>query len=151
MINESRNPVSDTRTVINERSKNVTEVVSELKEEFKEFAGTRFAILRTEMTAKLRNIRMAAPALVIGLVLLWTAWLAFTGFLVCILAEAFSPRPWDFVVSFLVVAVGYAIVGGVAAQMAWRRLKETSLKPEVTMRVLEQDRVWLRTEARTQL
>lgn len=151
MINEGRNTVADSRTAINERAKTVTEVVAELKEELKEFAGTRFAILRTEMTAKLQKIRMATPMLVIGVGLLGTAWLAFTGFLVCIVAEVFWPRPWAFVVAFLIVAVGYAIVGGVAAQIAWKRLKATSLKPEVTMRVLEQDRVWMQTEVRTQL
>ena len=150
MINEAHSTVADTRTVINERARTVTEVVTELKEEFEGFARTRLEILRAEMTAKLQQLRMTTPLLVVGVTLLGTAWLAFTGLLVCIVAEAFWPSPWAFVIGFLAVTVGYAIVGGVAARIAVKRLKETSLKPEVTMRVLEQDRVWLQAEARTQ-
>jgi len=137
--------------VINAHAKNVPEVIADLKEEFKEFAGTRLAILRSEMTAKLQTWKMATPMLLIALVLLWTAWLAFSGFLICIIAQAFSGRAWALVISFIIVAVFYGIVGGVALLVAWKQLKETGMKPEHTVRVLEQDRIWLQTEARTQL
>lgn len=151
MISDYPKTVPETRTVINSHAKTVAEVVADLKEELKEFLNTRLGILRAEMTSKLQRIKMATPMLVIGLVLLWTAWLAFTAFLVCIIAQAFLPSSWAYVLSFIIVAFGYGIAGGVAASIALKGLKETGLKLERTLRVLQQDRVWLQTEAKTQI
>lgn len=137
--------------MINEQAKTVPEAITDLKEELQEFLSTRVAMLRSEMAAKLQTWKMAAPTLVIGLVLLWTAWLAFTGFLICIIAEAFGASSWAIVLSFVIVAVLYGIVGSVVVLFAWKQLKETGVKPTRTMDVLEQDRIWLQTEARTQL
>ena len=135
----------------NVHSKTVPEAIAELRDELKEFIGTRVAMLRSELSDKLRTIRMAAPVVVVGLVILWTAWLLFTGFLVCIIAQAFAPNPWAYSISFILVSVLYAIVGGAAAYMGWKQLRESGLKPERTIRVLEQDRIWLQTEAKSQL
>jgi len=135
----------------NGSTKSIPEVVEELKEELQEFITTRFAMLRAEFDEKLTSFKMAAPVLAIGLVLLGSAWLVLTGFLVCIIAQAFAPSPWNFTVAFLVIGVLYAIVGGAAAYLAWQQLKEKGVKPERTIRVLKQDGVWLQTEAKTQL
>ena len=151
MINDYPKSVPDTRTVITEHAKSVGEVVADLKEELQEFANTRLGILRSEMSRKLERIKLATPMLVVGVVMLWTAWLVLTGFLVCIIGEAFSPSRWAYAASFILVAVCYGIVGGVATTIAWKNLKETGLKPERTLRVLQQDRVWLQTEAKTQI
>jgi VIT1/CCC1 family predicted Fe2+/Mn2+ transporter len=137
--------------VNNAYPKTVPEVLNELKEELKEFLTTRVAMLRSEMGEKLQKLKIAAPMLVIGLLLLITAWLVFTGFLVTIIAQAFLPNPWAYVLSFIIVAAIYAIVGGAAAMSGWKQLKQTGLKPERTIRVLEQDRIWIQTEAKTQL
>ncbi len=131
--------------------KTVPEVLTELKEELKEFLTTRVAMLRLEMGEKLHKIKVAAPMLVVGLLLLITAWLVFTGFLVTIIAQAFLPSPWAYVLSFIIVVALYAIAGGVAAMSGWKQLKQAGLKPERTIRVLEQDRIWIQTEAKTQL
>jgi VIT1/CCC1 family predicted Fe2+/Mn2+ transporter len=137
--------------VINGHAKTVPEAIAELKDELKDFISTRVEMLRSEMSEKLRVVKMAAPALLVGVLLLLTAWLVFTGFLVAIIAQAFAPSPWAYTLSFVLVAVLYAIVGGAAAYTGWRGLRETSVKPERTIRVLEQDRIWLQTEAKTQL
>lgn len=131
--------------------KSVQETLLDLKDELKDFLSTRVAMLRAEMSEKLRIVKMAAPTLVVGLFLLLTAWFVFTGFLIVIIAQAFMPSPWAYTLSFVLVAVLYAIVGGAAAYMAWRRLKTMSLKPERTIRVLEQDRIWIQREAKTQV
>ena len=151
MSNGNLKTIPDTRTVINSHAKTVADVIAELKQELKEFAATRAGIFRSEMTSKLQTVKMATPLLITGLALLWTAWLAFTGFLVCMIARVFWPSSWAFGIAFIIVALLYAIVGGFAAAMAVNRLKKTSLKPERTLRVLEQDRIWLQTEAKTQL
>ena len=139
------------RTVVTEHASTVGEVVSELKQEIKEFVSTRATMLRSEMEEKLRTIKMAAPTLLVGLFVLLTAWFVFTGFLVAIIAQAFMPSPWAYSLSFVIVAALYAIVGGAAAYLGWRQLRATSMKPERTMHVLEQDRIWLQTEAKSQL
>ncbi len=136
--------------MINGHAKTVPEAIAELKDELKDFISTRVEMLRSEMSEKLSAFKMAAPALLVGVLLLLTAWLVFTGFLVAIIAQAFAPHPWAYALSFVLVAVLYAIVGGAAAYMGWRGLRATGVKPERTIRVLEQDRIWLQTEAKTQ-
>lgn len=129
----------------------ITDVMEELKEELKEFVGTRLAMLRSELNDKFQSFKMAAPVLTIGITLLGTAWLVFTGFLVCIIAQAFAPNPWDYAISFILVSVLYAIVGGLSAYVGWQQLKENGVKPERTIRVLQQDRIWLQAEGKSQL
>ena len=135
----------------NGHTKPIAEVIDELRHELIEFVSTRFAMLEAEFDEKVTSFKMAAPVLVIGMLLLGSAWLALTGFLVSIIAQAYAPNPWALTLSFLTVAVLYAIVGGAAAYMAWKQLKEKGVKPERTIRVLKEDRQWLQKEARTQL
>lgn len=146
-----RNPSPEIGTVVSEQAKTIGDVISELKEELQEFIGTRAEMLRSEMGEKLRVIRMAAPVMFIGVLLLISAWLAFTGFLISIIVQAFMPNPWAYTVSFLIVSVLYLIVGGSAAYLGWRQLRATGMKPERTIHVLAQDRVWLQAEVKSQL
>ena len=132
-------------------TKSVTEVMENLKEELKEFVTTRLAMLRSELNDKYQSFKMAAPVLTIGFAMLGTAWLLFTGFLVCIIAQAFAPSPWDYAISFILVTVLYAIVGGLVAYLAWRQLKQKGVKPERTIRVLQEDRIWLQAEGKSQI
>ena len=134
----------------NGNHKPVQEVITDLKEELKEFLNTRFAMLRAEMTEKANNIRMVAPVLLIGVGLLLTAWVTFTG-LVIVLVAHLVPGPWAYVISFAIVTFAYGAIGAASAMYAWGKLKHTGVKPERTIRVLEQDRVWLQAEAKTQV
>jgi hypothetical protein len=151
VLSENTRDIPDIKTVVNTHVKTVADVVSDLKTELQEFLSTRVAMLRSELGAKLETVKTAMPMLVVGLLLLVTAWLAFTGFLIAIIAEALEPRPWAYVVSSLIVAFIYALVGSVAAMVAWKKMNATGVKPERTIRMLEQDRIWLQTEAKTQL
>lgn len=127
-------------------TKSVAEVISDLKVEVQEFISTRVAMLRAEMQENLRTFKLAAPTLIIGLVLLWTAWLLLTGFLVAVIGIAFQPNPWAYVFSLLIVGVGYLILGGMAAMGAWKRMTEKGLKPKRTIHVLQQDKLWIQAE-----
>jgi hypothetical protein len=139
--NTNAKTVPDIRTVVTEHARTMGDVISELKEELKEFVNTRATMLRCEMGEKLRTIKVAAPTLVVGLLVLLTAWFVFTGFLVAIVAQAFVPSPWAYTLSFVIVAALYAMMGGAAAYMGWRQLRATRMKPERTLHVLEQDRI----------
>jgi uncharacterized membrane protein YqjE len=132
-------------------AKSVADAIAELREDLQEFVTTRVMMLRSELREKLRMIRMAAPTMFIGILLLAFAALLFTGFLVCIIAQVFMPSPWAYSLSFVLVSVLYAVVGGAAAYLGWKQLRATGIKPERTIHVLKQDRVWLQTEAKSQL
>jgi len=131
-------------------TKSLPEVVNDLKAEFKDFVATRLAMLRSEMSAKLSALKEAVPALIAGFALLWIGGLLFTGFLVTVIAMAFSTA-WGWAWAFLIVAAAYLLLGGMLAAAGLGKLKKTKLVPERTLRVLKQDEVWLQTEARTQI
>jgi len=131
-------------------TKTIPEIVSDLKTELKDFIATRVAMLRSEMGEKWSRVKVALPSLMLGLAVLWTAWLLFTGVLVTLIGNAFD-SPLRYVYSLLIVFGAYLLPGGMLASSALRRLRQTSLKPERTLRTLKQDEVWLQTEAKTQV
>lgn len=125
--------------------------VSEVKEEFKQFAETRIAMLQAEMKEKMALIKASAPMLAIGAVMGGVAFLVLTGALICLIRMAFGQSPWAWFYSFLIVGVVYAVFGGMAAFMGYQNLTKNGLTPERTIKVLKDDKVWLQNEARTQL
>lgn len=136
--------------MINLPAKTLPELMTELKDELKEFAATRVAMLRAEIREKGQSVKLAAPGIVAGLLLLVTAWLLFTAFLVSAIASAFE-TPWKYPIALAIVALLYSLVGSIVLAVGWSRIKANSLKPERTLRVLKQDQIWLQTEVKTQL
>ncbi len=126
-------------------------VVSELKDELKEFVNTRMAMLQSELKEKLSAWKMALPTIVLGLVLLGTAWLLLTGAIVAAIYVAFAGNPFAAAIALAIIGVVYAVGGGLAATFALRELKENSPVPKRTMKVLKDDQLWIRNEARVQL
>jgi len=125
--------------------------VNEVKEEFKQFAETRIAMLQAEMKEKVATIKASAPMLAIGAVLGIAAFMVMTGALICLIRMAFGASPWAWFFAFLIVGVLYAIGGGVAFFLGYQNITKSGLAPERTMQVLKEDKVWLQNEARTQL
>jgi hypothetical protein len=136
--------------VTSESSKTLPELIAEVKDELKDFVATRLAMLRAEIRDKLASIKLAAPGLIAGLVLVATGWLLFTAFLVCAIANVFGNMMWKYPIAFLIVAALYSIGGFIAITFAWQQIKETRVKPEHTIRVLKEDQIWLQTEVKTQ-
>lgn len=132
-------------------TKSIAEVLADLKVELLEFVSTRIAMLQSEVAENLRSLKLAAPALVAGLILLGTAWLLFTGFLVGMIGIAFEPSPWAYVLSLIVVAVAYSMLGGLMAVRAWKRITEKGITPRRTINVLQQDKIWIQAETKAQL
>ena len=131
--------------------KSVPEIIADLKAELQDFVSTRVAIVRAELNENLRHIKMAAPLLAGGLAIAWTAWLVFTALLVMVIGGAFLPKPWAYPLAMLIVAVLYLILGGMMAMAGWKHFTKKSLKPERTIRVLQQDKLWIQEESRAQL
>lgn len=128
--------------------KTMSEIADEVKEELKDFIGTRAAMFVAEMREKMRTVKMAAPAILIGLALLWVSLLVLTACLVCAVALAFPSTGLQYIWALLIVGVGYLAIGGLMAWLAWRRIAENGIVPERTIRVLKQDQIWLETEAK---
>ena len=134
-----------------ENGRSLAAVISELKEEFKEFVSTRLAMLRSEMREKASDWKRAAPMLVIGAVLLLTAGLLLTGAICAAIYVAFEGNPWAAFLALIITCFGYAVFGGIAALAAIKTLQETGIAPKRTMRVLKDDQIWISNEARAQL
>ena len=126
-------------------------VINELKDEIKEFLQTRFQMLRSEMQEKLSSIKTAAPLLAAAVLFLLTAFLLFTLFLVSIIAVAFEGNPYAYALAFAIVTVFWSIVGGICAWLGVRELSAQGLAPKRTIKVLQDDKIWIQGEARSQL
>lgn len=136
--------INDVHTV---NGKTITEVLQDFKNEIGTFLSTRFQLLQEEMSAKGTAIKASLPMIVVGALFLATAWFLFTAAIVVVIANAFPSNPWAYAISCAMVAVLYAVIGGIAASMGMGRLTKQGLKPEKTIRVLQEDKIWLQTES----
>lgn len=127
--------------------KSIADVLHEFKNEFSTFVATRLQMLQEEMKQKASAFKSALPLIVIGVLFLATAWFLFTGAIVAAIVIGLPGNPWAYVIAFGAVALVYGIVGLVLAMMGKSAFSKASFKPEKTMRVLQDDKVWLQTEA----
>jgi uncharacterized membrane protein YqjE len=141
----------NTHRTVGDRDRSIAEVLNDFKTEFKDFLNTRLQMLRAEMSEKAAAYKIAAPAIAIGGVFMVVGFLVLTGALVSGIAWGFSGQPWAYFVAFCIVTVLYLLVGGVALGYGVRSIKSAGIAPERTMKVLKDDQVWLKTEARTQV
>jgi uncharacterized membrane protein len=136
---------------VNFNGRSLAGVANEVKDELKDFVQTRIAMLKAELGEKVRAIKSAMPMLATGFIVLGTAFLLFTLSLVGLLAVAFQGNPFRWFLSFLIVAVLYSIIGGMAAAFGMKELRAQGMMPKKTIKVLKEDQLWLRQEARTQV
>jgi uncharacterized membrane protein YqjE len=137
--------------VANGNERSLAAVVSELKDELKEFVTIRVQMFKSEMKDKVSSLKMAAILIAGGLFLGITAWFVLTAALISIIAVAFLPSPYAYFLAFAIVGIVYLLVGTILASFALRELRQRGLMPERTIRVLKQDQVWLQSEARQQV
>jgi hypothetical protein len=129
----------------------IAEILNDFKEELKQFSQTRFEMLRSEMKEKLSAWKGAVPAIAIAAMMALGAFGAFTAALIAALALAFEPRPWAYAASAAIVFLLYTIIGVAAGAYGYRSITTAGMAPEKTLRVLQEDKVWLTTEARSQV
>jgi len=127
--------------------KNISDVLHDFKNELSTFIATRVQMLQEEMRQKMAAMKAALPMIVIGAVFLLTAWLLITAGLVTVIATAMQGMPWAYPIAFGIVAVLYLIFGGILAMMGMSAMRKQGLKPEKTIKVLQEDKLWLQTEA----
>ncbi|MGE0406654.1 MAG: phage holin family protein, partial [Candidatus Korobacteraceae bacterium] len=107
-------------------------------------------LMMSELRDKASAWKNNLPLIAAGILLLATAWLLFTGMLVAAVFVAFVGNPYAWAIALAIVALAYSILGGIAVLFAYRGLSETGLFPRRTMEVLQQDREWIRQEARSE-
>ena len=125
-------------------------IAAEMKEELKEFVQTRIEILKQELREKAARLKIAAPLVAVGLLLLGTAYLLITLSLVAAISAAFANSAYRWFFGFIIVGFAWALLGGVAAYFAKRELELKTLAPTRTIEVLKGDKVWLQREVKNQ-
>ncbi|HLZ43740.1 MAG TPA: phage holin family protein [Candidatus Sulfotelmatobacter sp.] len=131
--------------------RNIAEVLTDIKEELKEFVQTRVAMLKAEVQEKVQTIKTAAPLAVLALVLLGTAYLLFTLALVALVMAFLPDNQYRWCIAFAAIAVLWTIIGGIAAYFAKRELEVKGLLPKRTIEVLKGDKVWVQAEVKNQI
>ena len=128
--------------------KPIAAVLAETKEELKNFVQTRVAILKAELSDKVKSWKAVIPMAVIGAVLLLTAWFAITFTLVALLSVLFQPSPFAWVFGGAIVSLVYLAIGAILGVSAVNRIKAVQMVPTRTLEVLKQDQIWIQKETK---
>jgi uncharacterized membrane protein YqjE len=129
--------------------KSIATILSETKDELKQFVTTRVNILKAEMDEKISRLKAVIPLAVVAALFLVSGWMVFTFALIALLQTLFLPSVYAWLWASLIVTAVYLLVGAIAGWLAYSEIKATSLTPTRTLKVLQQDQVWIQNEART--
>ena len=129
--------------------KPIATILSETKDELKQFVTTRVNILKAEMDEKISRIKTVIPLAIVAALFLLSGWMVMTFALIALLHALFMPGLYAWLWASLIVTAFYMVVGGIAGWLAYSEIKATSLTPTRTLKVLQQDQVWIQNEART--
>lgn len=138
----------DTRYV-DTNGRSLAEVISEIKDEVKEFVQTRASMFVAEMREKISNSKTGAIYAGIALVLGWMGLLMLSVALAALVAVAFWGSPYAWFFGFLIVGLLWTIMAAMLAIAALRQFRD--LAPKRTIQVLKEDKIWLQNEARNQI
>lgn len=131
--------------------KPLAQLLSEFKDELKEFAATRIEMLQSEMREKLLVASTALQALVVGAVLAIIAALLLCVALVALVAMLLGGGVGAWAAAFAIVGFSFLLIGGAAFAFGiWRLKARGGLKPERTLHMLKQDQIWLQKETRNE-
>lgn len=123
-------------------------ILGDMKSELQEFAHIRIELLKRELQEKAAAVKAAIPGVVIGATFLGTAVLLFSLALVALVAMAFGGNSYKWFFAFLIVAIFWSMIGGIALFLAKQRVTKEPMVPQKTMTVLKDDKVWLKKETR---
>ena len=129
--------------------KSIATILSETKDELKQFVTTRVNMLKAEMDEKISRLKAVIPLAVVAALFLVSGWMVFTFALIALLHALFLPSTYAWLWAGLIVTAVYLLIGGIAGWLAYSEIKATSLTPTRTLKVLQQDQVWIQNEART--
>jgi len=128
--------------------KSIGAVLAETKEELKNFVQTRLAILKAELSGKIKSWKALIPLAITAALVLLTAFFAVTFTLVALLAALFQPRPLAWFFGGAIVSLLYLAIGAVLGLIAINRIKAVQMVPTRTLEVLKQDQIWIQKETK---
>jgi uncharacterized membrane protein YqjE len=131
-----------------ENGRRVAEILSDMKDEFVEFAQTRVSMLRAELLTARDKVKAAIPVAVAAVIFLSTAFLLLTGALVGLILAAFPHSIYRWFIACLIVGLLWGIVGALAAFAVVRTFKGRNMIPTRTLEVLKRDKLWIQSEVR---
>ena len=129
--------------------KSIATILAETKDELKQFVTTRVNILKAEMDEKISRIKSVIPLAIVAVLFLLSGWMVLTFALIALLHALFVPSLYAWLWASLIVTAVYMAVGAIAGWLAYSEIKATNLTPTRTLKVLQQDQVWIQNEART--
>jgi uncharacterized membrane protein YqjE len=127
--------------------KNLAELISEIRDEVKEFVTTRVRMIRTELRESIGAVRIAVPLALIALGFIVIASLVFTAACITLVASAFVGTPYAWFYGFIIIGCLWVMFAGIAGFFAYNHFKE--IFPRRTIQVIKADKVWLQREARS--
>jgi hypothetical protein len=128
--------------------KSIGAVLAETKEELKNFIQTRLAILKAELSEKIKSWKAVIPLAVAAALVLLTTFFTITFTLVALLAGLFQPRPLAWFYGGVIVSLFYLAVGAGLGLIALNRIKAVQMVPTRTLEVLKQDQIWIQKETK---
>jgi uncharacterized membrane protein YqjE len=131
--------------------RDLTALLSEMKDELKDVIQTRVAMFKMELQEKIAILKSAAPLAVAGILLLGTAYLLLTLALVGLVLAAFPDNPYRWAIAFAAVGVLWLIMGSAAAYFAYREFQLKGLMPKRTVEMLKEDKQWIQQEVKNQI
>lgn len=145
------NTIPRNQDIRENHDRSLASVIAEIKDELKEFAGTRFTMLKTEISEDAKRLKVALPLAAVAVIFLLTAYLLITLALVCLVAALLHHTDFHWVFAFVIMGVLWGILGGTCAFLAKRELELRRILPGKTIGVLKGDKVWLEKEARNEI
>lgn len=139
--------VSNRNEVAGNHHRGLRELIHELLAELKQFADTRFEIVKSELQETLSSLKIAAPLALLTLMFFFVGFLVLTGAAVALVAHAFAGSPWAWFLAMVIVGVLWSIFGGISAFFAYNAIRSKGQFPKRTVEVLKADKLWLQTEA----
>jgi uncharacterized membrane protein YqjE len=116
-----------------------TELLGQLASHSASLVRDEIELARQEIREKLQSLSSGAITFVAGVALLWIAALTLCAAAVIGLSVYMGPG-----IAALVTGAVLVVIGGGITYFGFRQLKNTSLKPDRTIRSLKEDREWLK-------
>lgn len=134
---------ADARVVEGARAEpSLGELFKELAQESSTLIKQEIGLARAEMRDSVRTLTRGAVLLAAGGGLLLVGLLALTAFLIVALGDALE----NYWLAALIVGVVYALLGGALLMRGKSGLQANELKPEQTIRSLQEDKRWAQSE-----
>lgn len=126
-------------------------IIAEIKDEMKSFITTRVQMVKTELMEAMGALKIAVPLAGMAIIMGATAFLLLSLAVVAAVAIAFQGNPYAYVFAFLIVGAAWLLLGGVMGFIAYNRVRSHGPFPKRSVEVLKADKVWIQTEAGSNL